>query len=96
MTAPLAAEVTKSFAVFVFMVETLVRVLELRLIPPAIVPPANGRNGPPDIEEAGIPESPITFAETKLGKFPATPVDVLLTTSFTALELTVPTNEEFE
>ena len=58
--------------------------------------PSNFRKGTPAKVLATIPESPITFADTKLDKFPVTPVLVLLTISFVNLEFVVPAIDVFE
>ena len=58
--------------------------------------PSNFRKGPPVKVLATIPESPITFADTKLGKFPVTQVLVLLTMSFVNLEFVVPVIDAYE
>ena len=97
MSAPLATDVTRSFAVFVFIVVTFVIAFVFKLIPPNIEEvPSDFRKGPPVKVLATIPESPITFADTKLGKFPVIPVLVLLTISFVNLEFIVPAIDAFE
>ena len=65
-------------------------------IPPAIVPPAKGKYGYPEMAEIGIVESLITLLDVNVTILFNVPVEVFDTISFVNLELVVPAIDAFE